>query len=396
MKLRKVFIGLLAITLVVFSASLFAQGTECKDIEKIFDAQGKSVKESDVYESANVCAVCHDTIYKEWKSGLMGQTQTSPIYQKFLAEAVKTRGDSVKGECNLCHMPTFNKSDDPSDELLAQGVNCDFCHTIENVEFHSYPGSYISSPGRVKKAALEIAKSPYHPSTTTEVLENPRFCAACHQYTMSVGSEEIIVEDTYTQYRDSSYGRTNKGCLACHMPNKDRKVANLDLAPLRQKTHSHEFAYPDKEKYISNAVILSIKPYMRKATDITVICNNKAQGHAFPGGANYFRHLILTIYGYNDDGQQIWSYSHIFGRWYEDKFGSKTYFPWMANKIRYNNLLRPDRIENVLFKLTEKIRVYNVVAVMDYWYMPPELVKKYNLAVEPIRVAKTSRRPDDY
>jgi hypothetical protein len=62
----------------------------------------------------------------------------------------------------------------------------------------------------------------------------------------------------------------------------------------------------------------------------------------------------------------------------------------------YNRLLRPDRLEEVRFELTKKIRVFKVVATLDYWAMPPELVKQYNLNVKPIRVATASARPSDY
>ncbi len=381
--------------LLVLSFAAFGQQSECKDIDKVFKAQETSVAESDVYESANVCGVCHEKYYQQWKNSLMGQTHTSPIYQTFRAEAVKTRGDMIIENCDRCHAPMVGLSRDASDKLLAEGVNCDFCHTINQLEFYQDPGSYISAPSRVKKGNLDVAKSPYHPSKSDEIMSNPRLCASCHEYEMVADGKNITVEDTYSQWKDSSYGKTNRGCVDCHFEKTEGKVANLELAPFRKKGHSHTFGAEKKEQHIKDSVGLAIKPFIKKASRISLIVNNKSQGHAFPGGANYFRHLILTVRGYDSDDNQIWSYATIFGRWYADRFGNKTYYPWDADKVAYNKLLRPDRLEEVTYNLTKKIKVYKVVATLDYWAMPPELVKQFNLKVEPIRIASTSARPKD-
>lgn len=395
MKLLKIFFCALIIS-AFLGVFLYSQSSQCKDIDKIFKAQDTSVKESDVYESANVCGVCHDQFFQQWRSGLHGKTFTSEIFQTLFAEAQKTKGYSINSECNKCHKPMDEKSQNASDELLAQGVNCDFCHTVSNIDMYQLAGSYISTPSRVKKARLENARSPYHPSSSSDIIENPRFCASCHEYVSREGNNEIIVEDTYTQYMDSSYGRTKRGCVVCHMPTSEGKVANLDITPVRPAVHNHSFTYPDKEKWIADAVEIIVRPYYKKTESIQLSLNNKAQGHAFPGGANYFRQAILTITGYDDENKQIWAYSTVFGRWYEDKFGNKTYFPWNANKMAYNKLLRADRIEDVTFNIAEKIKVYNVVATLQYWSMPPDLVNKYNLPIKPIEVDKTSKRPEDY
>jgi hypothetical protein len=395
MKLIKILFSALIIS-IFLGVIIYSQSAECKDIEKIFKAQDTSVNESDVYESANVCGVCHDQFFQQWRSGLHGKSFKSEIFKAFFAEAQKTKGYSIAAECNKCHQPMAEKSVNASENLLAEGVNCDFCHTISNLEMYQLAGSYVSTPNRVKKANLENARSPYHPSANSDIIENPRFCASCHEYISREGNNEIIVEDTYSQFMDSSYGRTKRGCVTCHMPTFEGKVANLDVAPIRSKVHSHSFTIPDKEKWIANAVEITVKPYNKKTENIQLSLNNKAQGHAFPGGANYFRQVVLTITGYDSDNQQIWSYSTIFGRWYEDKFGNKTYFPWNANKMTYNKLLRADRIEDVNFNITEKIKVYNVVASLQYWPMPQELVNKYNLPVKPIEVDRTSKRPEDY
>jgi len=174
------------------------------------------------------------------------------------------------------------------------------------------------------------------------------------------------------------------------------KVASLDLSPRRKNGHSHDFGIKNKAKFISDAVGIRIKPFVKKARTIELMLNNKAQGHAFPGGANYFRQLIVTIRGYDNSNKQVWSYSTVFGRWFEDRFGNKTHFPWKAQKMAYNRLLRPDRLETARFNITKRIKVYKVAATIDYWYMPPELVRKYNLNIKPIRVAQVSSRPSDY
>jgi len=395
MKLIKILFCALIIS-IFLDVIIYSQTAECKDIEKIFKAQDTSVNESDVYESANVCGVCHDQFFQQWRSGLHGKTFKSEIFQSLFAEAQKTKGYSITAECNKCHQPMAEKSANASDNLLAEGVNCDFCHTVSNLEMYQLAGSYVSTPNRVKKAKLENARSPYHPSASSDIIENPRFCASCHEYVSREGNNEIIVEDTYSQYMDSSYGRTKKGCVTCHMPTFEGKVANLDVAPIRPKVHNHSFTFPDKEKWIADAVEITVRPYYKKTENIQLSLNNKAQGHAFPGGANYFRQAVLTITGYDDENKQIWSYGTIFGRWYEDKFGNKTYFPWNANKMAYNKLLRADRIEDVSFNIAEKIKIYNVVASLQYWPMPQELVSKYNLPIKPIEVDRTSKRPEDY
>jgi hypothetical protein len=395
MRLAKISIMVLIISMFLGTAA-FSQSNGCKDIEKVFKAQDISVNQSDVYESANVCGVCHDQFFQQWSGGLHGKAFKSEVFQILFADAQKTKGYSITTECNKCHQPMAEKSVNASDALLAEGVNCDFCHTITNLDVYQLAGSYVTTPNRIKKAKLENARSPYHPSASSDIVENPRFCASCHEFISREGNNEIIVEDTYTQYMDSSFGRTKRGCVSCHMPTYEGKVANLDVTPSRPKVHNHSFTYPDKEKWIADAVEITIKPYEKKTESINLSLNNKAQGHAFPGGANYFRQAVLTVTGYDDENRQIWSYSTVFGRWYEDKFGNKTYFPWNANKMAYNKLLRADRIESVNFNITEKIKIYNVVATLQYWPMPPDLVSKYNLPVKPIEVDKTSKRPDDY
>ncbi|MFQ5432591.1 MAG: multiheme c-type cytochrome [Nitrospinota bacterium] len=90
------------------------------------------------YTSSRICGYCHVDIYKSWKKSIHSRSYTDQAFQDAYRKAYAESKGLLKGYCLRCHAPTTYTTKDVEGSLpiTREGVTCDFCHTIEDVNLN--------------------------------------------------------------------------------------------------------------------------------------------------------------------------------------------------------------------------------------------------------------------
>ncbi len=89
-----------------------------------------------VFTSSEICGKCHQDIYKAWnEDSAHARSVTDPLFRG----AVGRMRDDETHLCMMCHAPTTLVTEDYAGEmaLTAEGITCDFCHSIKAVRLGS-------------------------------------------------------------------------------------------------------------------------------------------------------------------------------------------------------------------------------------------------------------------
>jgi hypothetical protein len=118
------------------------------------------------YTSARICSSCHPAIYKYWAESTHARAATRPSYLEAVRGAVEGALDkeAVQRGCVWCHAPTslVTGDFDLKKPLTSEGITCDFCHTVADVDLDKADHPFDLKPGKVKRGPLRYAKSPSH------------------------------------------------------------------------------------------------------------------------------------------------------------------------------------------------------------------------------------------
>jgi hypothetical protein len=201
----------------------------------------------DMFDSASVCAACHQEIHKQWSESVMSRSWDDPIYRALLKRAsIATKG-AVDNFCTGCHTPTGLTTGRINSEinreplaLAAQqnrvlaGVDCESCHNI-SAQTGQDNGAYVLTPRHnaeelpQKYGPRKDAVSPYHKTVYSELHTKSEFCGVCHNVTHPFSSTPI--ERTFDEWQESPFNANNQNCQSCHMPSFKGKAADLVRTP---------------------------------------------------------------------------------------------------------------------------------------------------------------------
>jgi len=275
-------------------------------------APADSVKKD--FLDAQVCGGCHGVIYEEWNGSLHSLATRDPIYMRaaklFLSQA-KNPGELAEAEsCVKCHAPlavVAGKIEGVSGEItglegvLAQGVSCDFCHSVEkalgigNAQYGIAPAPARGGPG-AKFGPRRDSESPFHGTSFSALHRSAEFCGMCHD--VSHVANLLPIERTYTEWVSSPYNTgevaTSVICQHCHMrqsegtpatgmterPRRPGKAAVM--GPEREHVATHVFVG-------ANTVVPKLLGFERHATMAAERLKNAARlelsaAEAVPGG----------------------------------------------------------------------------------------------------------------
>ena len=227
--------------------------------------------------SAELCGACHTEIYEEWKSSMMGQSFTDPVFQ---AEWHHMREFPW---CLNCHAPLQNQQPmiveglssitpptargktnpdfDPS--LQAEGVTCVVCHQSE---------AGIRAPHADTQAPHAVVYDP--------TLATPGSCKGCHQMNILPFTKvERPLTDSHNEWEEwKTLSGKSDDCLDCHMPAVTRPVVTGGIARDGRK---HTFGGAWDDATVQSA--LDVGEPTRTADGVEVELENLA-GHRFPSG----------------------------------------------------------------------------------------------------------------
>ena len=181
--------------------------------------------------SARTCALCHAAQYKAWRTSRHARAMGAGVIAQLAVAGVRAR--AFVGGCLSCHAPGRRQWREVQAfirgghlrALAREGVGCADCHVRHYQRFGPPLAAFIA------------AGSVIHGGFTPEsAFTRSRFCAVCHQFHRSGARlDGVLLENTYNEWRNSSYGRAGVTCQDCHMPGGRHVFAGIhDAAFVRR------------------------------------------------------------------------------------------------------------------------------------------------------------------
>jgi hypothetical protein len=375
----------------------------------------------EVFESAQVCAACHDEIYRQWRSSVMSRSWDDPIYRGLLKMASEATDGALDNFCTGCHTPiglTTGQVTAQGNRTLPEeegdaplpGVDCEACH---NMSGHSGMdnGAYIlaiDTNGRpTKLGPRRDAVSPYHETAFSRFHTESRFCGTCHNVTHPFNSTPI--ERTYDEWQESPYSQAEVQCQDCHMPTYAGKAAIMGKT--RQDIRSHYFTGGNVtllEYFGETEAAERARQLLRRAGDIEILdppavlergqqatvrvrVSNTGAGHKLPTGFPEGRELWIDFKVSDADGEILYRLGRVekgmtepgtrsFKVHLGDRDGQEVLVEvWRVARILRDNRILPGGYEEVEFRFTipqDAKGPLHVSADLNYWPFPQALVDR--------------------
>lgn len=278
---------------------------------------------SGVYASARTCAACHKAIHAYWSESAHARAAGTPSYLASLGAAVAGSADpqATRRTCVPCHAPTTLVSGDYALalEVSREGVSCDFCHTVADVDVSNPEHPFELKPGNVKRGPLQYAESPFH-ATEYSVLHksSPLLCAGCHEYRNAAG---VAVLSTYSEWKDSPYPARGVPCQECHMPLVPGSTVREGLQSDQRVINLHRLTGGSGAAKVRSGLDLRLSVSVTStAADVQVTVTNSGVGHAAPGGLSS-KALVLAVGVESARGELLQRRERLFRRELRDAQG---------------------------------------------------------------------------
>jgi RNase P subunit RPR2 len=260
---------------------------------------GAAAAPAEPYTPAGECGKCHEAIQLFWSESQHARSATKPSFLESLRAALERASDkeAARRTCLSCHAPTALASGDWALErpVTREGVTCDFCHTVANVELNRRDHPFVLEPGPVKRGPLEYATAtPGHQSAYSALhRSSPLLCAACHEHTNAHG---VPVLSTYSEWKAGPHPEQGRTCQECHMPLVMGRTAKEGVDPAQRRVNLHRFQGGSVASRLATGLELRIDSVdaggSTAAVQVAVV--NRGAGHAVPGGLPS-KSLVLAV-----------------------------------------------------------------------------------------------------
>lgn len=321
----------------VAAAALAAVSVACGAI-----AAGRAAA-ADAPRSATNCGACHKLFKVQWEGSAHGTSWKNPVFRAFLEEATKSLGSAVQPGCIACHAPAAHVAGDANvaDPVSQEGIGCNFCHNIKDVDPSTKPASYVHDP-----SDPSLMRGPYrdsdarggHKTAFSEVHTKSAFCAACHS--AAHPKSGVILEPTYLDWSRSAAAAKGRQCQDCHMPAGPGKASNI-AKTTRPSVSAHTFVGPRTTPawLDSSATLAAAVSGNRLRLEVA----NRAAGHALPGGGNSMRTVQLDVVFRNGKGAELSRLTaERFGVEFSDADGTYPVPKWIARAVARSTSIPPD------------------------------------------------------
>ncbi len=239
-----------------------------------------------VFTSAERCGECHTDIYRVWTSSLHAASFTNETFQASLRELTNGK-EALSSVCMGCHAPVT------ATDVAREGVTCDYCHSIQNVDVKTRPIQAVLSVGKTKFGPVSNAHSTGHEVAVSPLHAESAICSGCHEYQNPAG---LQVLGTFSEWQASDMGAAGMTCQRCHMPLTGMKV--VDPRVKREPAsfvNLHKMPGAHSKDQLSKALEFQIVEVRREGVDlhIRVMVRNHGAGHNVPTGMPT-RAIVLT------------------------------------------------------------------------------------------------------
>lgn len=234
------------------------------------------------FPSADTCATCHPSQYREWSVSQHAYSQLSPLMmamQNFINVSTSTTNGDF---CLRCHAPIGSELGEPfamsnldRHPASREGTTCISCHRVSRA-YGKVAGRTAIDEGSI----VEPVKGPTGSAELKRVLDNPQeyrvvtamdqpgrkihgdiqpffelttpgFCGTCHDV---IAANGFRIEDAFSEYKHSPAARKGVTCQDCHMGREQGAASGYETGPAAivggvptepRKLTSHFFGGPD-------------------------------------------------------------------------------------------------------------------------------------------------------
>jgi len=269
-------------------------------------------------------------------------------------------------------MSTVFQSDNPDESFNQEGVTCQFCHSVKEIQaYHSANDMEIDLTTVYSEAPAE--ENSAHPVAHREFFSKSEFCLPCHaEMKNPAGIEVCSTGDEWRTYLE----QTQKQCQDCHMESSNGHP-------------SHLFAGTHNGELLTNSVSLELL-FEDETKELSVVVTNTAAGHALPTGTP-LRMVYLKVSALDQTGNLLWENwtdnpiqedkNALFMRILGDADGNGPVPPWRATQTLYDRRLLPNEPVTVSYKIPEE-NLYIVEVSLFYRFAPEMILKKLNITEE--------------
>jgi hypothetical protein len=324
--------------------------------------------------ASHVCGDCHKDIYRMWLSSSHATSLENPVFMDVLRETQKREGDEVRKVCLHCHAPLvqFNQDYDLSRRITWEGTNCDYCHSIVEVDESGHRPEARVEIGDIKRGPIRNASSTGHEVAYSELHGTALACAPCHQW---ANSEGTAIMTTYSEWQESRAAADGQSCQSCHMGLTRADVVDPKVKRVAHaEVNLHEVPGGHSLELLHRALAVSISNH-REAGNLAlkVRLTNKGAGHAVPTGMPG-RRVILEV-GVETSGGRSFAERRSYEKTFANKAGKtiKQDLEFFTGGVRFlaDTRIQPDekRTEEFRFPLPAEATAY-VTVKLHYEHAP--------------------------
>lgn len=231
------------------------------------------------------------------------------------------------GNCSSCHLPImainepFHSDPNQAEGVALEGVNCDFCHKIWDINLN--PTTGLPFPNMTGVLAYEFRRpedghqlfiGPLDDVAPGEDTFSPlqnqsQYCAGCHQAEFW----GVPIYNSFGEWQSSSYADKESDnfqtCQDCHMPPLGlNRFARAEVGGLERnpdQIFSHRMPGAADEILLGNTAELTIET--RFEANVLIVESsvfNNGAGHHIPTDSP-LRQIFLIVEAYDKNGQAL-------------------------------------------------------------------------------------------
>jgi hypothetical protein len=278
------------------------------------------------------CQECHQSHYDEWAGSMHAYAADDPVFLAMNQRGQEETQGALGDFCVQCHAPMAVREGLTTDGLnLAEvpqaykGVTCYFCHSVDAVEgTHNNPlrlaDDLVMRGGFADPVDNTAHAAAYSPLLDRSDPSSSTLCGSCHDIVLD---NDVHLERTFTEWKDSLFGNGSAGgltCGNCHMNGRQDTVASVEDVPLRE-VHSHRMPgvdvaitpWPSHDEHVEQVKAelagtlvgqLCTTPPLAES-ELEVILENAFAGHSFPSGAAHDRRAWVEVRAWDENDDVI-------------------------------------------------------------------------------------------
>lgn len=288
------------------------------------------------------CGECHEKFRIEWSGSSHARANRTPAYRK----VVDSASPALRQLCQSCHLPShsFGQPDEEPNRP-SEGVSCDGCHTIKQVQVTPTQATVSFDPSSGSKYGPIVGASGhyFHDMAYSVLHTKSELCASCHhrmEFQLGAEKRAIPVVLSYADWQKFGKG---KQCQDCHMPSRGTEEVARGSKP-RPNVPSHAFG---GALALGKLIRLELSANARPG-EISVEIQHNA-GHALPSGY-VDRRLLLRVEFFAASGAKLATEERSYGMVLADAAGQPAPF-FQAVSIKEDRRLVPGRVHTESFKL---------------------------------------------